>query len=217
MPRPPAVTSIVARLVPPDPLDRGSKTCAGFGCVYRPLIIGAAIMKLPSAPGEAWRVALDRDGTVRPRAPAASRDLRARVRALRAAGVPCRVGAALVCPEDLAADAGSEGPLPPRSRPRPCRSEFYGWSLLYQLTGMAGTALVDDHERIAGLPAFYESAGELVDRLGHLASRGIPARPLALVMLPDDFRLDDDGRSRNRFLPEASCRRPAGLDWCVGP
>jgi len=213
MPRPPAVTSIVARLVPPDPLDRGSKTCAGFGCVYRPLIIGAAIMKLPSAPGEAWRVALDRDGTVRPRAPAASRDLRARVRALRAAGVPCRVGAALVCPEDLAADAGSEGPLPPRSRPRPCRSEFYGWSLLYQPPGSPLIGLIEPHPDLQYLPSFFGSPLDLLERSDWLARRGIPSRPIALVTQPDDFDADATGNLVNRFFPADVFRRPGGLGW----
>lgn len=209
------VTRLAARLVPACPAADGPASPRPAAPLLRPLVVGAAVLRRPIAGAGPWRVSVSTDGRLMPLAPRSRDRLLEQVASSRRAGMAGRIAAALFTERDIASVSAFRWRR--SGGPAGMVSDIYGWSLLYQLAGMAGTALVDDHERIAGLPAFYESAGELVDRLGHLASRGIPARPLALVTLPEDFRLDEDGRSRNRFLPGASCRRPAGLDWCVGP
>lgn len=205
------VTRLTARLVPECPAVGSPASPPPAAPLLRPLVVGAAVLRRPIAAAGPWRVSVSTDGLLMPRAPRCQDHLREQVAASRRAGMACRIAAALFTERDIASVSAF------RRRAPGIVSDIYGWSLLYQLAGMVGIGLVDDHEQIAGLPAFYESAGELVDRIGHLASRGIPARPLALVTLAEDFRPDEHGRPRNRFLPEARCHRPVGLDWCVGP
>ncbi len=120
--------------------------------------------------------------------------------------------------EDGRSEAAS-GQLPPASRFRFADTrrggavEIYGWALMYQLPGMVDRALIDPHDELDSLPAFYESPLELVDRSAFLASRGIPSRPIALLTRPDDFVSAGVGGAplTNVHFPRARFRRPADL------
>lgn len=208
--QPPAVTAILARLVRATPLAWGQADCGGL--VYRPLIVGPAILRQPTERGEAWRVALHPGRAVRPRAPGTRAELTARVQAMRAAGIACRVAAALVAPEDIAAHDALERGRCTRRGGR-CRSEFYGWSLLYQIPGPPHVGLIDPHETHRDLPAFFESPLELLDRSEFLAQRGVRSRPIALFTQSEDFDVDPDGRLVNRYFPHGTLRHPNRLDW----
>jgi hypothetical protein len=211
-PEPTAVTSVLARLVRDTPLAAGAAAAADGATIYRPLIVGPAILRGPAAPGETWLVSLEPGEAVRPRCPRSRTALRAHVRALRATGVVCRVAGALVAPEDvrvpLDADSGS-----PVRRAGLVRSEFYGWSLLYQPAGSPRTGLVEPHPSFPGLPAFFRSPAELLERTESLARRGVRSRPLALFTQPEDFEEGPDGAWINRYVAAGSFRHATRLHW----
>jgi hypothetical protein len=199
------IRSVFARLVSEPPLDRHS--AASGGRLYRPLVVGPALLRRPGRGGR-WWVRVSTDGRLLPGGSSEPGRLRRRMRRLQSTGVIQRIAAALVTPQDLT------GPLPRlvpgQQRPK---TEFYGWSLMYQLPGMRRVAAIDPHDRFTGLPAFFESPAELLDRSEFLMARGIPSRPLALITQPADFDEGDDGRRCNRFYPGQRFRRPAELEW----
>jgi hypothetical protein len=170
--------------------------------------------------GAAWTIDVSEDGRLLPHAPRSAGQFHRIVGLHRALGRTCRVGAALATPAELAAPA--DRPVVPVRSPRAAalddasgrrRPEIYGWSLMYQLPGMRGTATIDPHEQFDDLPAFFESPLELIDRSTFLAARGIANRPIALLTRPEDFvRCETGGRWGNRFYPQARFRRPCRLD-----
>lgn len=162
---------------------------------YRPLAIGRAVLNGPSAGGP-WWVQVSLDGTLRPIGPRVSMATSGR----------CRTAVALISPEDLPGRLRSR--VGERSKRRDALSRLtgagiYGWCLMYQPAGIHGIAIIDSHESLVELPAYFELPLELLDRAEFLASRGIRSRPLALLAQPGDFETPPDGGSpRNRFLQE---------------
>lgn len=180
----------------------------------RPLFAGLAILHREGHPGAAWTIDVSDDGGLFPHAPASPEDLERVVGLHRALGRQCRVGAALATPADLAANEcprqrRTAGPASERHQ----RPEIYGWSLMYQLPGMRGTATIDPHDRFDDLPAFFESPLELIDRSVFLAARGIPNRPIAVLTRPEDFVRRETGEGWiNRYYTQARFRRPCRLE-----
>lgn len=211
-PEPTAVTSVLARLVRDTPLSSGAAAAADGATVYRPLIVGAAVLRAPAAGGEAWLVSLEPGEAVRPRCPRSRTALLAHVRALRKTGVVCRVAAALVAPEDVRAAPDADHGTSVR-RAGLVRSEFYGWSLLYQPAGSPRTGLVEPHPSFPDLPAFFQSPAELLERSESLARRGVRSRPLALFTQPEDFDEGPDGVWLNRYVAAGSFRHTTRLHW----
>ena len=78
---------------------------------------------------------------------------------------------------------------------------IYGWAIAYRFPESTGPALVDPHEDVPELPAFYESPVELIDRIIHLEARDIATRPIALLVRPSDFLQDERGGRINRYFP----------------
>jgi hypothetical protein len=211
----PFVRPLVARLVG---ADGGAPAAARRRQLYRPLMIGGAVLRRPRTSEGRWRVRLADDAFVRPWANRRGVGLHSRLGRLRAAGVTARVAAALVAPEDVLLASGQRPALgsrfPERLPPRRGRvAEFYGWALLYQLPGMRGIGFVDPHECFPDLPAFFESPLELLDRATFLRGKGVVTRPLAVLTRPEDFEVGADGTMNNRFFPEASFAKPVKLDW----
>lgn len=184
---------------------------------FRPLIAGPAILQRVDRHGK-WLVAVSTDGLLRPLVPGTLTAVRRLIARQRRAGILCRIGLALVTPDDVlhaaAIDRGGRTDAAwqtHRSASR-LRLDIYGWSLMIQLPGMQGIATIDADDTIDALPAFYESPLELVDRANHLAARHIPSRPIAVVTRPEDFKRGVDGRLLNRFHPRTCFRRPFSLD-----
>lgn len=209
----------VARLVTgsASPAATGRDASPTRGPLYRPLIAGPAILRREDRNGK-WLVTVSTDGLLRPLVPGSAAAVQRIVAEQRRTGVLCRIGLALVSPDDLlhaAADdrgGSTAGPWQPRGSGRRLRIDIYGWSLMIQLPGFRGIATIDANDTIDDLPAFYESPLELVDRANHLATRRIPSRPIALVTRPEDFRRHDDGCLLNRFHPQTRFCRPYSLD-----
>ncbi|NBU40247.1 MAG: hypothetical protein EBS51_05450 [Planctomycetia bacterium] len=212
-PDPPAVRPIVARLVRDTPLTDGAAECQARVHVYRPLVVGAAILREPLERGDPWRVTLEAGPRVRPRAPASRAALHTQVDALRMAGVACRVAAALVAPEDMVSDPRAMDREQAIRRTGRCRSEFYGWSLLYHAPGMPRIGFVEPHPTFRHLPSFFDSPLEVIDRSEFLARHGVRSRPLALLTQPEDFDRAADGTLVNRYVPHGTLRRPSRLGW----
>ena len=176
---------------------------------FRPLVIGPAVLVRKSASHGPWQVPVTVDGRLRPVAPTGRSALAHDIRRLVRCGHQVRVTAALVSPLDA-----SDRHLPiDRTLPPRIRTDFYGWSLLYQLPDANDVALVDPHDHVADLPAMYESPLELVDRAEFLAGKGIASRPLAVVVQQDDFTVDATGRLVNRFFPDGDIRYRSGRGW----
>lgn len=209
----------VARLVTGtgSPTVTGRREPPSRGQLYRPLIAGPAILRRVDGAGP-WQVTVSVDGLLRPLVPGSGAAVRRLMVRQRRSGVLCRIGLALVSPEDLlrAASCNRGDDAHARSQARDparrLRMEIYGWSLMIQLPGIRGIATVDAHDTIDDLPAFYESPLELVDRANHLAARGIPSRPIAVVTQPEDFEHREDGCLLNRFHPQTRFRRPCSLE-----
>lgn len=212
-PEPPAVKAIVARLVRDTPLTDGAVQCQARVHVYRPLVVGAVILREPIDRGDPWRVTLDAGPAVRPRAPASRAALHAQVGALRRAGVSCRVAAALVAPEDVVIAPPALDEEQVIRRTYRCRFEFYGWSLLYHVPGMPRIGFVEPHPTFRHLPSFFDSPLEVLDRSELLARRGVRSRPLALLTQPEDFERAADGTLVNRYVPHGTLRRPSRIGW----
>ena len=206
MEKPPPIARVSIRLVPEEtPRGRGTPATRR-GATYRPLAIGPAVLFRPRSDGGRWVVTVSTDGLLQPRGPRSLPAAIARSRRLRAEGIMARAAVALVAPEDIPLGQ----PAGRLANDDGLRHDCYGWALLYQLPGMRGMAVVDQHDRFDDLPAFYESPLEFVDRAAYLTDRGIPTRPLALVTQLDDFRPGPEGRMCNRFYPRGSFLRRWG-------
>ena len=209
--------------------------------LYRPLIVGAAILHRSTGgwrrsergiPRGSWRVDVLAGSALVPDAPRKPVDLERVVAWRQRRGDTCRVAAALVSCCDVTtlpplsvgeepatsfpAKAATLACQPFEDRPRVERApgvvEIYGWALMYQLPGMFDAAAIDPHEEFDDLPAYYRSPLELVDRAAFLAARGIPNRPIALLTRQEDFcPRGVEPRPINRFQPDVSFRRPADL------
>jgi hypothetical protein len=163
---------------------------------YRPLAIGRALVTR-SVAGGPWWVQVSLDGTLRP--------VWSRTPLPPVATSRSREAVALFSPDDV------RGPVRRRTIRQSLRrgglgqligADIYGWCLLYQPAGLHGIALIDAHESLDELPAYFELPLELLDRAEHLAQRGIRSRPLALLTQPDDFETPPEGGPpRNRLLP----------------
>jgi hypothetical protein len=206
------VTSVLARHVSEIPLAYGRHQLRSRLGVYTPLVVGPAILHGPDGASRRWRVHVSGDGRLLPLAPRSAAALAGRLRSLRASNATCRMGAALLALLDIAPQAP---PVRVRSGQGPC-SDFYGWSLLYQGRS-AGVGLIDPHDHVSELPAFYESPQELLDRAAFLAAKGIPSRAVALVTEEADFVVDGAGRRHNRFFPRGIFCQPQGLGWLHEP
>ena len=173
----PEITATRARLVSAEPRfadpSRGRR-------VFRPLVIRPAILVRPSGTQGSWRVDVE-DGLLLPACPPTVREIMAVVRYHESVGRTCRLTAALALPVD-SRDAALRRFAGTR---RPCL-DMFGWAITYQLPGTTGTAVVDGHEYLAPLPAFYECPLQLIDRSEFLTARGIRHRPLAIVVRPED-------------------------------
>ena len=207
-----------SRPAPPRPGPTGS--------IYRPLIVGAAILhRLPASLDRQrrWQVDVAPGCRFLPDAPGSGLDVDRVVAWRRRSGEPCRAGAALVSSCDLSAALATDGDgrrddavdrfrfaNRDRGLRRGAAIEMYGWALMYQFPGTDHRAWVDPHEDHDDLPAFFESPLELLDRAAFLADRGVRTRPIALITRPDDF-VDSLHGPVNRFFPAARFRRPADL------
>jgi hypothetical protein len=209
MPSNPEIKPLRARLVFETPPNAVVQPQERQRRLYRPLVVGPVLIR-KCGPRMRWGVRVSSDGRLMPKSPHGIHQLRRRMRQLGALGIPHRVAACLVAPQDM---AGRPPQLASSDRKPQPQAEFYGWSLMYQLPGGNNLAFVDQHERFAELPAFYELPLELIDRTTFLAARGILSRPIALITQPLDFVFKENGRPINRFYPEERFRRPAGFDW----
>lgn len=177
--------------------------------VYRPLVIGPAVLVRRSDTRGPWEVPVTADGRLRPVVPTSRSALARDLARLTHCGHQVRVTAALVAPVDA---SDGQNLIGETVQPR-IGTDFYGWSLLYQFPHLQDVARVDPHEHHPDLPAMYESPLELVDRAEFLASHGITSRPLAVVVQPADFTADAAGRLVNRFFPDGQFRIGKRRGW----
>lgn len=225
MPRHGIVRVVRVRLVDTGVFGPPPREGSSRGPLFRPLAIGPAILwRLPGRAGARapWQVDVHDDRGLAPATPPRAVDVERIVAWRRAEGQQCRVALALVCADDILAPldtpeaTASAGSTPERPGfvwgrfRRGAAIEIYGWSLLSLLPGGEGRAVVDPHDTIPDMPAWYESPLELADRGAFLATRGIRSRPLALVTRPEDFVAGDDGPV-NRFFSSGAYRVPADL------
>ena len=89
---------------------------------------------------------------------------------------------------------------------------IYGWAIAYRFPDSTGPALVDPHEDVPELPAFYESPVELIDRITYLETRDIATRPIALLVHRSDFLHDERGSRINRYFPTPVPPKPGSPD-----
>lgn len=203
---------------------------SSHGSIYRPLIVGPAILhRLPRSVDSQrrWQVDVAPGPRFLPDAPSRALDVERVVSWRSRVGEACRAAAALVSSVDLSADGPSDLDHAPGEgeasfstggrfvgrgleRPRGAAIEMYGWALMYQLPGDTHRAWVDRHEDHDELPAYFESPLELLDRATFLAARGVRTRPIALITRPDDF-VDSANGPVNRFYPTVRFRPPVPL------
>lgn len=187
-------------------------TPAPRGRIYRPWILGPAVMVQQSGDERGWCV--DVDTRLRPVVPRRASDLEAVVAWRRSTGRRCRIGVALVASHDFPPRrcGGVRLRSPDLGLRRGAAIEIYGWSLLVSFPGRPGVAVVDAHDDRDEIPAYYENPAELADRAEHLAARGIPSRAIALVTRPEDFAPAPPGVAPPSLLfPGAVLRPPAPL------
>lgn len=212
----PAMTATRVRLVSAEP--RFAVPRLGRR-VFRPLMIRPAILVRPAGSQAPWRVDVDND-LLLPACPPTEQGILEVVQFHEAIGRTCRLAAALALPAD-SRDAALRRLA---GRRRPCL-DMFGWAIMYQLPGMTGTALVDGHEYLAPLPAFYECPLQLIDRAEFLTARGIRHRPLAIVVRPEDVAarssIDDpieqqSPRARRRTDRHRSGPKPCSIADLLG-
>lgn len=181
---------------------------------YRPILVGPAILvraERPRGVAGSWRMMVHPGSRLVPVVTAAARRFARTVRLLSEQGIVHRIGAAIATPFDF--DGGTRATAAERlldavGGPGLERT-IYGWSLAYRLPGGDGPATIDPHDEIPGLPAFYESPWELLDRVHHLEDRGVATRPIALLAQEEDFEWSPGSDARvNRFFPQLTvpCR-----------
>lgn len=194
----PTITTTRVRLVSAEP---------GFAAprlgrrVFRPLVVRPAILVRPAGSQAPWRVDVD-DDLLLPACPPTEQGILEVVRFHEAVGQTCRLAAALALPAD-SREAALRRLAGPR---RPCL-DMFGWAIMYQLPDMTGTALVDGHEYLAPLPAFYECPLQLIDRSEFLTARGIRHRPLAIVVRPEDVATEPSAVDPFEQRPRRTRRR----------
>lgn len=200
-------------MVPPldsdrDPIHEARFRLFGSGRrgSRRSIVLSPAMLER-SADGEPWTLAVRDGGTLEPIPPLDSH----RVSWMPAGRSPhCRLVFALAVPDDFqrrripmagqllkCARTGGRHSWCSSTKPR----TIYGWAIAYRFPDSTGPALVDPHEDVRWLPAFYESPVELIDRIIHLEARDIATRPIALLVRPSDFLRDERGVRINRFFP----------------
>lgn len=194
-----------------SPIGPAERASLPFSCrvvrsrlgLYAPLVLGQAILHGPDARSHRWRVHVSADGRLMPLGPRSAAAVAGRLRSLRAINAICRVGEAMLSTLDFTEDLCLLHPEPEADKSIEC----YGWSLLYQ-SQSAGVGLIDAHEEFTELPAFYESALELLDRAAFLDSKGVRSRAVAIVADETDIVVDSLGRRHNRFFPLEAGGRP---------
>ncbi len=151
----------------------------------RSIVLGPAILVRPVWDRGPWTLSVSQDGAIEPIAPR---------------GVHHRMASAIAVPGDF-----QRRRIPMAGRllhgRTTVRRTIYGWALAYRFPDSTGPALVDPHDEVPDLPAFYESATELLDRVGYLEARGIETRPIALLVHDRDFVRDGRGCRINRYFP----------------
>ncbi len=183
--------------------------------ILRPLVLGPAVLYQPAGK-VVWRVDLADTEALVPHVPASRRDLMHIIGLHSAVGHTCRLALALASPMDATTRRRSTlcGSLDDSEFA--ARSDIYGWSIMYQRPGCSLEGIVDPHDEYSDLPAFYESASELLDRTDYLSWKQIPHRVLALATRPEDFEWPFDRvLRRNRFFPESRFAAPTDITRLV--
>jgi hypothetical protein len=211
------LTSLSVRLLTaPQPLDAAQR--ATRPCVYRPLMVGPAILERARGPGRPWRVRLASGHPLLPLSPCTPRAFANHLLRLHDRGLATRLTAALLAPIDVPRVAGDLAALFRHRSRRPAekRLDIYGWALMYRIDASAPFGLVDPHDEHPDLPACYESPEELADRAEFLEARGMATRPLAVITQVQDFDIAADGLPRNRYCDAATWRRAGEAGIFVG-
>lgn len=157
----------------------------------RSIVLGPAILLRPVAGRGPWTLSIWEDSPLESLAHRVSHH---------------RMAAAIAVPGDFRGRrfsmAGRRTAAGSRNGDRPnVQRTIYGWALAYRFPDSSGPALVDPHDDVPDLPAFYESPAELIDRIVHLEDRGVETRPIALLVHENDFVRDGCGRWINRYFP----------------
>jgi hypothetical protein len=181
--------------------------------VFRPLVVRPAILVRPAGSNGSWRVDVENE-LILPSCPPTAQGIVNVVRMHEALGRECRIAAALALPAD-----GGRAVFRRLTRPRRRCIDMFGWAIMFQRPGMTDFAVVDPHEHVPSMPAFYECPLELIDRSEFLTSRGIRHRPLAIVVRPEDCGTgsresapcEPGGVDRSRDLP-----RPCSIADLIG-
>jgi hypothetical protein len=184
----PTITAKRVRLVPTEPVCAGARPRQR---IFRPLVIRPAILFRPASAEGPWRVDVEGDLFL-PACPTTEEGISEVVRLHEVLGRTCRIAAALAMPADGRASSLRWFPGIHRRR-----IDIYGWAIMMQPAGTTGFGVVDRHEEIDGLPALYECPLQLLDRSEFLTARGIPHRPLAVVVRPEDVEQTLLGHERS--------------------
>lgn len=207
----PTIRATRVRLVSAEPIYAGLRPTQRL---FRPLVVRPAILFRPAGSDDPWRVDVD-DDLLLPACPPTEQGIEDVVRFHETFGRTCRITAALALPAD-----SRDAPLRRIARLRVRRIDMFGWAIMIQRPGMTGTAVVDPHEHLAALPAFYECPLQLIDRSEFLTSRGIRHRPLAVVVLPEDVERanPEHGRlcKRHRSRPDRDGLTPCSVADLLG-
>lgn len=93
--------------------------------------------------------------------------------------------------------------------PRLLKTTIYGYAILYQPQDVPHW-IAEDSDESPGIPGCYETLAEAVDRRTYLEQRNTPCRIAAILVMPDDFRMQagdamGEPKITNRFV--------AGLEY----
>jgi hypothetical protein len=203
----PTITAKRVRLVPAEPVFSGHSSRKR---VFRPFVIRPAILVRQLGSDGPWRVDVEGD-LLLPACPPTERGIVEVVRLHEALGRTCRLAAALALPAD-----SRESPLRRLTGPRRRPIDIFGWAIMIQHPGMTGSAVVDRHEHLAALPAFYECPLQLIDRSEFLTARGIRHRPLAIVVRPEDVEQEERDGDRHRLPVDRDGPTPCSIAELLG-
>lgn len=206
----------VRLLTAPQPLSAARRALRPR--VYRPLMVGPAILERARNTGGPWRVRLASGHPLLPLSPCTPRALANHLLRLHDRGIATRLTAAILAPIDVPRVAGGLTAVFRQRSRRPVVNglDFYGWALMYRLDASAPFGLVDPHDEHPDLPACYESPEELADRAEFLDAQGIVTRPLAVITQVQDFDIAADSPPRNRYCDAATWRRAGEAGIFVG-
>jgi hypothetical protein len=177
----------------------------------RSIVLGPAILVRPVGVRGPWTLSVSEEGPLEPVFPRCPERLSRTIVSLARDGLQHRMATAIAVPGDF---QRRRVPMDGRllhGRTTVSRT-IYGWALAYRFPDSTGPALVDPHDEVPDLPAFYDSATELLDRVGYLEARGIETRPIALLVHDRDFVCDGRGGRINRYFPTLVDPRPASPD-----